>query len=228
MVIIGLTGSIAMGKSTAARMLRAMGLPVHDADAAVRRLQGPGGRALPAIEALFPGTVKNGVLDRQAVGARVFGDREALARLEAAIHPLVQAQTQDFLKRCCRLGVPAVVLDIPLLFEGGGDARTDFDLVVSAPAFIQRRRVLSRPGMDAAKLAGILARQMPDREKRRMADAVIPTGLGRAVTLRHLERAVTLALDRANHPPAWPPNPHRIAMERRNARNRARHRNHRL
>jgi dephospho-CoA kinase len=208
-------------------MLTRMGLPVHDADAAVRRLQAPGGKALPAIEALFPGSVRGGVLDRQALGAQVFGDRAALARLEAAIHPLVQAETQAFLKRCCRLGYRAVVLDVPLLFEGGGQARCDATIVVSAPAFIQRQRVLARPGMTDDKLAGILARQMPDADKRRLADFVIPTGLGKAATLRRLGQAVRLSLTRPIRRPAWPPDPHRIRMARLHARNRPRYRNHR-
>ncbi len=145
MVIVGLTGSIGMGKSTAARMLRQMGVPVYDADAAVHALQAPGGAALPPIEAAFPGVVKNGVLDRQALGGRVFGNREALRRLEAIVHPLVARQQRAFLRRAAQRGVPLVVLDIPLLFEGRGERRVDATLVVTAPAFLQRRRVLARP-----------------------------------------------------------------------------------
>src|SRR5215472_14406505 len=149
MVIVGLTGSIGMGKSTAAAMLRDMGVPVYDADAAVHALQAPGGAALPAIEAAFPGVVKAGVLDRQALGARVFGNPAALRRLEAIVHPLVGQRQRAFLKRAARQRAPLVVLDIPLLFEGRGERRIDATLVVSAPAFLQRRRVLARPGMTA-------------------------------------------------------------------------------
>ena len=133
MVIVGLTGSIGMGKSTAAKMLRQMGVPVYDADAAVHQLQAPGGIALPPIEAAFPGVVKNGVLDRQALGARVFGNKEALRKLEAIVHPLVGQKQRAFLKRAAQRGVPLVVLDIPLLFEGRGERRVDGTLVVTAP-----------------------------------------------------------------------------------------------
>ena len=147
MMIVGLTGSIGMGKSTAAKMLRQMGVPVYDADANVHAIQAKGGVALPAIEAAFPGVVKDGVLDRQALGARVFGNKEALRRLEAIVHPLVGQRQRAFLKRAARRGEKLVVLDIPLLFEGAGERRVDATLVVSAPAFLQRHRVMARPGM---------------------------------------------------------------------------------
>ena len=136
-----------MGKSTAAKMLRQMGVPVYDADAAVHRLQAPGGIALPPIEAAFPGVVKAGVLDRQALGARVFGNKEALRRLEAIVHPLVAREQRRFVRRAAMNREPLVVLDIPLLFEGLGERRVDGVLVVSAPAFLQRQRVMARPGM---------------------------------------------------------------------------------
>ena len=178
MVIVGLTGSIGMGKSTAAKMLRQMGVPVYDADAAVHALQAPGGAALPPIEAAFPGVVKNGVLDRQGLGARVFGNKEALRKLESIVHPLVGQKQRAFLKRAAQRGVPLVVLDIPLLFEGRGERRVDAVMVVTAPHFLQRRRVLARPGMSEEKLAAILAKQVPDAEKRRQADFVIDTGEG--------------------------------------------------
>ena len=207
MVIVGLTGSIGMGKSTAAKMLRQMGVPVYDADAAVHRLQAPGGLALPPIEAEFPGVVKAGVLDRQALGARVFGNKEALRRLEAIVHPLVAQQQRMFLKRAALRGEPVVVLDIPLLFEGMGERRVDGVLVVSAPAFLQRRRVMARPGMTAERLDGILRQQVPDVVKRRKADIVIPTGLGLAPTREALARAV--ALLRAGRGRFWPANPWR-------------------
>lgn len=207
MVIVGLTGSIGMGKSTAARMLRQMGVPVYDADAAVHALQAPGGAALPPIEAAFPGVVKNGVLDRQALGARVFGNKEALRKLEAIVHPLVGQKQRAFLRRAALRGARIVVLDIPLLFEGRGERRVDAVLVVSAPAFLQRRRVLARPGMTGEKFAGILRQQVPDSLKRRKASVVIPTGLGLAPTRDALERAVRRLKQQPGR--SWPLNPWR-------------------
>jgi dephospho-CoA kinase len=218
MVIVGLTGSIGMGKSTAATMLRQMGVPVYDADAAVHALQAPGGAALPPIEAAFPGVVKNGVLDRQALGARVFGDNKALRRLEAIVHPLVAQRQRAFLKRAARRGVPLVVLDIPLLFEGHGERRVDATMVVTAPAFLQRRRVLARPGMTAEKFAGILRQQVPDATKRRLATVVIPTGLGLAPTRAALARAVAALEQRPGQ--CWPPDPWREKFTARLARSR--------
>ena len=207
MVIVGLTGSIGMGKSTAAKMLRQMGVPVYDADAAVHRLQAPGGLALPPIEAAFPGVVKNGVLDRQALGARVFGNRDALRRLEAIVHPLVAQQQRLFVRQAARRGEPVVVLDIPLLFEGLGERRVDGVLVVSAPAFLQRQRVMARPGMTAEKFAGILRQQVPDSIKRRKATMVIPTGLGLAPTRAALAKSVRALMKHKAR--SWPSNPHR-------------------
>jgi dephospho-CoA kinase len=207
MVIVGLTGSIGMGKSTAAKMLRQMGVPVYDADAAVHALQAPGGAALPPIEAAFPGVVKGGVLDRQALGARVFGDKEALRKLEAIVHPLVAQRQRAFLRRAARRGVPLVVLDIPLLFEGRGERRVDATMVVSAPAFLQRRRVLARPGMTADKFAGILRQQVPDWTKRRLATVVISTGLGLAPTRTALAKAIAALKKRPGR--CWPPDPWR-------------------
>ena len=174
MVIVGLTGSIGMGKSTAAKMLRQMGVPVYDADAAVHRLQAPGGLALPPIEAAFPGVVKDGVLDRQALGARVFGNKEALRRLEAIVHPLVPSSSACSCSRAALRGEPMVVLDIPLLFEGLGERRVDGVLVVSAPAFLQRQRVMARPGMTAEKFAGILRQQVPDAHEAPQGDGGDP------------------------------------------------------
>jgi dephospho-CoA kinase len=206
-VIVGLTGSIGMGKSTAATMLRQMGVPVYDADAAVHALQAPGGAALPAIEMAFPGVVKDGVLDRQALGARVFGNRPALRQLEAIVHPLVGQRQRAFLKRAALRGVPLVVLDIPLLFEGLGERRVDAVLVVSAPGFLQRRRVLARPGMSPERLEGILRQQVPDAVKRRKATIVIPTGLGKAPTRMALRCAVSKLKEKPGR--FWPPNPWR-------------------
>jgi dephospho-CoA kinase len=207
MMIVGLTGSIGMGKSTAAKMLRQMGVPIYDADAAVHALQAPGGAALPPIEAAFPGVVKAGVLDRQALGARVFGNKEALRNLEAIVHPLVGQRQRAFLKREALRGTRIVVLDIPLLFEGRGERRVDAVLVVSAPAFLQRRRVLARPGMTEEKFTGILRQQVSDSLKRRKASVVIPTGLGLAPTRDALERAVRRLKQQPGR--SWPLNPWR-------------------
>ena len=218
MVIVGLTGSIGMGKSTAAKMLRQMGVPVYDADAAVHALQAPGGAALAPIEAAFPGVVKAGVLDRPALGARVFGNKEALRRLEAIVHPMVAQRQRAFLKRAAQQGVPLVVLDIPLLFEGRGERRVDATLVVTAPSFLQRRRVMERPGMTAEKFAGILRQQVPDGQKRRLATVVIPTGLGLAPARNALERAI--ARLRAHPARSWPPHPWREKFTAHLARSR--------
>ncbi|MCU0886774.1 MAG: dephospho-CoA kinase [Rubritepida sp.] len=187
MKIWGLTGSIGMGKSTAARAFRRLGVPVFDADAAVHALQAKGGRAVRPIGAAFPGTVTGGAVDREALRRAVLGDPAALKRLEAIVHPLVRAEQRRFLARWRGRGARLVVLDIPLLFETRRPAR-EFDavIVVSAPAAVQRARVLARPGMTESRLDAILARQMPDAEKRRRATHVIRTGLSR----RHAEAAV--------------------------------------
>lgn len=190
MIILGLTGSIGMGKSTAASMLRRLGCPVHDADASVHRLYARGGKAVPAVQALFPEAVKNGSVDRAALAAAVLSKPEALKRLEEAVHPLTRADADAFLKRCARRGVRVAVMDIPLLYETKGERRVDAVIVVTAPTWLQRQRVLARPGMTGAKLANILARQVPDAEKRRRADFVVPTGQGRRLTLIHLRRIV--------------------------------------
>lgn len=178
--IVGLTGSIGMGKSTVAAMFAAAGVPVFDADAEVRRLQGPRGALLAPIEAAFPGTTGPRGVDRAALGAQVFGDAQALARLEAIVHPAVAAAREAFLIE--HAGAPLVVFDIPLLFEKGGAAAVDSVVVVSAPAEVQRRRVLARPGMDEEKFSRILALQLPDAEKRARADHVIDTGTSLAAT----------------------------------------------
>lgn len=203
MIVLGLTGSIGMGKTTAARMLKRLGVPVHDSDATVHRLLGRGGAAVPLIESEFPGTVRDGAVDRQALGAVVFRDAPALRRLEGILHPLVQRSQRGFLARCAARRDPVAVLDIPLLFETGGERRVDAVVCVTAPPAIQRARVLARPGMTAEKLAGILRRQMPDREKRRRADFVVETGLGRTRTLRALARIVRLVTGRRSR--VWPP-----------------------
>lgn len=176
MIVLGLTGSIGMGKSTTARMFAEAGVPVHDSDEAVHRLYS--GVAAPLVEAAFPGTTVGGVVDRAKLGARVLGDAAALKRLETIIHPLVRADADAFLARHRNAGESIAVLDIPLLFETGGRGRVDKVVVVTAPAEIQRQRVLSRPGMTEEKLASILAKQVPDAEKRRLADFIIDTGEG--------------------------------------------------
>lgn len=198
--ILGLTGSIGMGKSAVALMLREMGVPVFDADAAVHALQGPGGALVPAIEAAFPGTTgPEGVL-RQELGARVFGNPEALARLEAIVHPAVGRMREAFLIE--HAGQPIVVFDIPLLFEKGHGAGLDAVMVVSAPAAAQRARVLARPGMTPDKFAHILDLQVPDAEKRARADFIVDTG----VTLEET-RAQVAALVRRIRSGEWQKNP---------------------
>jgi len=195
MIVLGLTGSIGMGKSTTAAMFRRLKVPVHDADAAVHALMAPGGGAVAAIEAAFSGvvaeTAHGRAVDRRALGRIVFADRAALRRLEAILHPRVAAVSRSFLARHRRRGSRLVVLDVPLLLEGDSHRACDLVAVVSAPAFLQRQRVLARPGMTAATLASILAKQMPDTEKRQRADVVIPTGLGRAFAMRRVIRLVS-------------------------------------
>lgn len=173
MITLALTGSIGMGKSTVARMFAALGVPVFDADAAVRMLQGPGGRLVAPIEQRFPGTTRNGGVDREALSAAVLGRPTELAALEAIVHPAVQAERARFIAE--HADAPALLFDIPLLFETAGESAFDHVVVVSAPAALQRQRVLERPGMSEAKLDAIMARQMPDEEKRRRADFVIDT-----------------------------------------------------
>jgi dephospho-CoA kinase len=190
MIVVGLTGSIGMGKSTAAALLRTLGIPVYDADRAVHRLLARGGRAVPAVAARFPAVVRDGAVDRGALGRIVFADPAQLRALEAIVHPLVFAAQRRFLQTHARRHSKLVVLDIPLLLEAGSDRRCGAVLVVSAPAFIQAQRVLRRPGMTLEKFAGIRAKQMPDTEKRRRADVVIPTGLGKRLTLQRLRRAI--------------------------------------
>jgi len=175
MIVLGLTGSIGMGKSTVSAMFRDAGVPVFDADAEVHRLQGAGGALIERIEALFPGTTGPAGVDRGALGRHVLGDRQALAKLERLIHPAIEAARRDFLRR--HRSRALVVLDVPLLFEKGGWRRVDAIAVVSAPLWMQRQRVLRRPGMSMGRLRHILGHQMPDREKRRRADFVIPTGV---------------------------------------------------
>ncbi|HZP74554.1 MAG TPA: dephospho-CoA kinase [Pseudolabrys sp.] len=176
MFVLGLTGSIGMGKSTTAGFFADAGVPVHNADAAVHRLYE--GEAVPAIEAAFPGTTGGGKVDRAKLGAQVIGHPEAIKRLEAIVHPLVREAENKFLAQAGQAGAAVVVLDIPLLFETGAEKRCDAVVVVSAPADVQRARVLERAGMSADRLEALLAKQMPDEEKRRRADFVVDTSKG--------------------------------------------------
>jgi dephospho-CoA kinase len=176
MFIIGLTGSVGMGKSTTARLFAEQGVPVHDADAVVHRLYE--GEAVAAIEAAFPGATTGGKVDRSRLAVLVLDDPSALKRLEVIVHPLVQAAEQELLARAQARGEKVAVLDIPLLFETGGDQRVDAVVVVSAPTEMQQARVLARPGMTWEKLEAILRKQMPDEEKRRRADFVVDTSRG--------------------------------------------------
>lgn len=199
MRVIGLTGSVAMGKSTTAAMLRRLGLPVFDADAAVHRLTAPGGVAVARVAARFPGCLDAaGGVDRARLRARVLGRPADLADLEAILHPLVAAGQARFLAACRRRRLPFAVLDIPLLLETRGRKGCDRVWVASAPATIQRQRVLARPGMTPERLKEILARQMPDAEKRRRADLVVPTGQGRRIALNRVRRALARL---RRHPP---------------------------
>ena len=190
MKIVGLTGGIGMGKSTAAAAFRKARIPVFDADAAVHRLQMRGGRAVRQIGMKFPGAVRDGAVDRAALRRAVLGNPKALACLEGILHPMVRDEERAFVGRARRAGKRAVVLDIPLLFETGGNHRVDRVVVVSAPRSVQKHRVRSRRRMTEADLAAVIARQMPDAEKRRRADVVVRTGLSRHHSLRSLRRVI--------------------------------------
>jgi dephospho-CoA kinase len=180
MIRIALTGSIGMGKSTVARMFKAAGVPVFDADSVVRQLQGPGGALVVRIGELFPGCVRCGTLDRECLAEIVLADRAKLAALEAIVHPAVRQWREEFIAE--HRDAPVLIFEIPLLFETGGEKEFDKTIVVSAPAEVQRARVLERRGMTADKLDSILSRQMPDSEKRRRADVVIDTGTDLSTT----------------------------------------------
>lgn len=186
MITIGLTGSIAMGKSTVASQCALLGAKITNADTLVHELMQPGGAAYPEVSKAFPSAVKTGVIDRKLLGGIVFKDTQKLTVLESILHPLVMEAEEQFVQKQRRLGVRVVVLDIPLLFEVGGDARFDMTLVASSPYLIQHQRVMKRSGMTEEKFASILAKQMPDSEKRARADMVINTGLGKAYSMRQL------------------------------------------
>jgi len=178
MKTIGLTGSIGMGKSTTAAMFAEAGVPVYDADAEVHRIYAKGGAAVAPLEAAFPGVVRDGAVDRAALGERVVGDNAAMDRLNRIVHPLLGASRAEFFRKAAESGADLVVLDIPLLFETGGERNVDAVVVVSASPEVQRARVLAREGMSEARLDGILARQMADAEKRARARFVVDTGQG--------------------------------------------------
>ncbi|GBQ59758.1 dephospho-CoA kinase [Komagataeibacter swingsii] len=201
MRILGLTGGIGMGKSTTAALLKRAGLRVFDADATVAGLQGPHGAALPAIARLVPGSVRDGVLDRTVLRQAALSDPGVMQGLEAIIHPLVRRARARFVERARRDGCRWVVLDIPLLFETGADRICDRVVVVSAPASMQRQRVLRRGRMTPAQIDAIIARQMPDAARRRRADVIIETGLSRHETVRQVRRL--LYAMREGSPAAW-------------------------
>lgn len=198
MIVIGLTGSIAMGKSTAAAALERLGVPVHDADAEVHALLKPGSEAYPALTAAFPyfsypdlyARKKKGCaaeISREALGKLVFSKDKEREKLESVLHPYVRAAQSRFVRAQEKAGRTVVALDIPLLFETGADSRVDVTITVTAPAFLQEARAMKRPGMSARKLAAILRRQMPDGEKRARADYIVHSGLGRAYMMKELK-----------------------------------------
>jgi len=194
MLIIGLTGGIGMGKSAAARILKRMGLPVYHADRAVHDLLRKNGKAVKPVARAFPEALRRGAIDRAVLGPLVFGQPRKLKRLEKILHPLVQEAEKAFLKNARRMEAPAAVLEVPLLFETGGEKRCDTVLCVTAPRVVQRARVLARPGMTEAKLKAILKRQMPDKQKRAKADYVIHTGASYADTRQQLRRVMNIIL----------------------------------
>lgn len=186
--VIGLTGSVGMGKSTAAVMLRRLGVPVQDADAVVHRLLARGGVAVAEVAALFPETLREGAVDRGVLRDRVFGDPAALRRLEGVLHPLVEAERRRFLALCARRRARLAVLEVPLLLEIGLDRACDLVVVATAPLFVQQARVLRRPGMTLKRLAAVQARQLPEAEKCRRADVLLRTGAGKRPVWRRLRR----------------------------------------
>lgn len=190
MLILGLTGSIGMGKSTAAAILRARGFPVYSADDAVHALLKKGGKAVKPVARLLPTSLKRGAIDRKHLGLAVFDQPRKLRQLEKILHPLIRRTERAFLAKARKDKARAAILEIPLLYETGGEKRCDYTFCVTAPRALQRARVLARPNMTPAKFKAILARQMPDAEKRKYADFIIPTGKGLAATAHHLDKAL--------------------------------------
>lgn len=205
MVIVGLTGSIGMGKTVAAGMFRRLGVPVHDSDATVHGLLGPDGAGVAPVGRAFPEARAGNAIDRAGLARRVFGDPGALGRLEAILHPLVRADQFAFLARAARRRAAVAVLDVPLLFETGGDAACDLVAVVHTRRCVQEARLRARPGMTPERLAAIRARQMPDADKLRRADFVIPSGLGRRHALHAVRHAVKVARASWGRKWPWPP-----------------------
>ncbi|PPR32252.1 MAG: Dephospho-CoA kinase [Alphaproteobacteria bacterium MarineAlpha9_Bin5] len=191
-LILGLTGSIAMGKSEAAGMFRRLRVPVFDSDAEVHRLLGQNGPAVGPVSAAFPGVMRAGAIDRQALGEDVFANDSKLCILEEILHPLVRRARRRFLRKAGAARASVVVVDVPLLFETGGELRCDAVVVVSAPGFVQRQRAMARPSMSADKLEAILARQTPDRVKRQRADFVVSTGIGKRTTLLAIDKILKI------------------------------------
>lgn len=192
MKVIGLTGSIGMGKTTTAQMFAAEGVPVYDADAEVHKLYDKGGSAVGRVGVHFPGVVTDGRVDRKALGSRVLGDPEALKRLEGIVHPLMKEARARFFEKAEAAGADLVVLDIPLLFETGGESKVDAIVTVTAPQHVQRERVMNREGMTAEKFEAILARQTPDAEKRARAHYVIDTGSGLDAARDQVRRVIAI------------------------------------
>jgi dephospho-CoA kinase len=199
MLVIGLTGSIGMGKSTTLAMFEALGLPVYDADAEVHALYAKGGAAVGPVEEAFPGVVREGAVDRQALAARVLGDDAALQRLQAVVYPLMRGRPA-FLAKAEAAGCDLAVVDVPLLFETGGESGVDAVVVASAPADLQRERVLARPGMTDERFQAILAKQIPDAEKRARADFVVETGTGLEDAREQVAQIVRIMRDPARRP----------------------------
>ncbi len=197
MIVIGLTGGIGMGKSTIARQCRLLGARIINADDIVHGLMQPGGGAFAAVAREFPEALERGAINRGGLGDIVFSDEKRLRRLESILHPLVIRAEEKYVAGLQRKGARILVMDIPLLFETGGERRMDLTLVATAPAFLQAQRVLARPGMTKKKYASILAKQMPDAEKRRRADAIVHTGLGKAASMRQIK--ILFSLLRAPH-----------------------------
>jgi len=208
MLILGLTGSIGMGKSTTAAMFRDLGVPVYDADAAVHAAYAKGGACVEPLRAAFPGVVKDDAVDREALRRAVLGRPDEIKRLNSIVHPIVRALQKAFRDAARTAGADLVVLDVPLLFETGGDTRVDAVAVVTAPAEMQRERVLSREGMSVERMEALLAQQTPDAEKRAQADFVIDTSLGLEPARRQVAEIVAVMRDPARRPPSrrdWTP-----------------------
>jgi dephospho-CoA kinase len=190
MIVLGLTGSIGMGKSTVAKQFAACGVPYHDSDAEAHRLMQPDGKAFPAIQAIFPDVIVNGKIDRQKLGAKIFEDPEKKKALEGILHPLIRSASDDFLKACQRQGRDMALLDIPLLFETGSQSRFDYIICATAPYTVQKKRVLARPGMSEEKFKSILQTQIPDAKKRCWSDFIINTAPGKAHSMRAVKKII--------------------------------------